>query len=196
MYIYFKFEFIIFTYLLGMKLHLLSINIIVLYFFALFSLCINAVAQRFVPPSDSIIIYGKIKNPTIFYLNTLDTFNTVTVKNQFIYNQNGEVKDSIKNMRGIPLKNLLNTIEYIYDKPKQLNEFFFVLTATDDYKVVISWNELYNTEIGNNFYILTEVNGEKLKNMMNRIIFLATADIKTGRRFIKGLKSIEIKALD
>lgn len=179
-----------------MKLLLYPIKNNFVLIYVLFSICFNVRAQRFVPPSDSIIIYGKIKNPTIFHFSTLDTFKSVTVKNQIIYNQNGEVKDSIKNLRGIPLKNLLNSIEYIYEKPKQLNGFYFVLTATDDYKVIISWNELYNTEIGNDFYILTEANGERLKNMMNRIIFIATADLKTGRRFIKGLKSIEIKCAD
>ena len=154
------------------------------------------VAQRIVPATDSFIIQGKIKSELALTLSDLDTFPKSIIKDQIIYNQKGEPKDTVTNMKGVLLKSVLTPIEYVYDKPKQLNEFYFVLTGSDGYRVVFSWNEIYNTEAGNQFYIVTEKEGKTIKEMDERILFISTADLKAGRRYIKGLQAIEVRQLE
>lgn len=153
-------------------------------------------AQRTILPTDSLQVTGKIKNPTVFTLADLDTFPVTAIKDQIIYNHNGEVKDTLTGMSGIPLKTLLASIVYIYDKPKFLNEFYFVFIASDGYRVVFSWNEIYNTETGNSFFIVTEMDGQKINYLGQRILFISTADLKTGRRYIKGLEKIDVRQLE
>ena len=153
-------------------------------------------AQRTIQPTDSLRVTGKVKNPTTFTLAELDTFPKTSIKDQIISNQKGEVKDTLTGMSGIPLRNLLASILYIYDKPKFLNEFYFVFIASDGYRVVFSWNEIYNTATGNNFFIITEIEGKKLKDLGQRILFISTADLITGRRYIKGLEKIEVRQLE
>lgn len=153
-------------------------------------------AQRTIPPTDSLWVTGKIKNPTVFTLANLNTFLKTAIKDQIIYNHNGEVKDTLTGMSGIPLKTLLASILYVYDKPKFLNEFYFVFIASDGYRVVFSWNEIYNTETGNNFFIVTEMEGKKLNDLGQRILFISTGDLKTGRRYIKGLEKIDVRQLE
>ncbi len=169
-----------------------------LFFILTFAVLISTgtVSQRMVLPTDSFSIQGKIAKEVVFTMAELDTFSKVMIKDQIIYNQKGEPKDTVKNLKGILLKDLLISVEYLYDKPRQLNEFYFVFTASDGYRVVFSWNEIYNTEAGNQFYIVTEMGGMTLKEMEERILFISTADLKAGRRYIKGLKSIEVKQLD
>jgi hypothetical protein len=153
-------------------------------------------AQREIVPTDSIKVFGKIKEAKTFSLAELDTFSKIAIPEQIIYNHKGEIKDTLKIMKGIPLKKLLSSIEFVYDKPKALNEFYFIFTATDNYKVVFSWNEIYNTDSGNNFFIITEMGGKKLKDLDQRIYFVSAADLKSGRRYIKGLEKIEVKQLE
>ena len=172
-----------------MKIRILILIIAIL---TNFSVC----AQRTIPPTDSLQVTGKIKNPTVYTLADLDTFPKTAIKDQIIYNHNGEVKDTLTGMSGIPLKTLLASILYVYDKPKFLNEFYFVFIASDGYRVVFSWNEIYNTETGNNFFIVTEMEGQKLKDLGQRILFISTADLKTGRRYIKGLEKIDVRQLE
>ena len=172
----------------------MKIRILILIIAILTNYSLNA--QRTIPPTDSLSVTGKIKNPTTYTLADLDTFPKTAIKDQIIYNHNGEVKDTLTGMSGIPLKTLLASIIYIYDKPKFLNEFYFVFIASDGYRVVFSWNEIYNTETGNNFFIVTEMEGKKLKDLGQRILFISTADLKTGRRYIKGLEKIEIRQLE
>ena len=152
--------------------------------------------QRTVTPSESLKIEGKIKAEKTFLLSELDTFPKVAIADQTLYNHKGEVKGSVKNMKGVLLKTLLESIPFDYDKPKELNAYYFVFVATDGYKVVFSWNEIYNTEAGNNFYIVTEMEGKKMKDMEQRILFISTADLKSGRRYIKALEKIEVKQVE
>ena len=172
----------------------MKIRILILTIAILTNYSVNA--QRTIPPTDSLSVTGKIKNPITYTVDDLDTFPKTAIKDQVIYNHNGEVKDTLTGMSGIPLKNLLASIIYVYDKPKFLNEFYFVFIASDGYRVVFSWNEIYNTETGNNFFIVTEMEGKQLKDLGQRILFISTADLKTGRRYIKGLEKIEVKQLE
>lgn len=167
---------------------------LILTFAILASLSVEA--QRTISPTDSLYVMGKVKNATVFTIADLDTFPKTTIKDQIIYNHNGEAKDTLTEMIGIPIKTLLASILYVYEKPKVLNEFYFVFEASDGYRVVFSWNEIYNTGIGNNAFIVTEIEGKKNKDIGQRILFISTGDLKTGRRFIKGLEKIEVRQLD
>lgn len=153
-------------------------------------------AQRDITPSEMLKIEGKIKAEKTFSIADLEAFPKVTIPDQTLYNHKGEVKGTVKNMKGVLLKTVLESTQLDYDKPKELNEFYFVFVATDGYKVVFSWNEIYNTEAGNNFYFITEMDGRKLKDLEQRIPFISTADLKSGRRYIKALEKIQIKRLD
>lgn len=151
-------------------------------------------SQREISPSDSFVIFGKVKKATTIKIKDLTTFTSVKIPQQIIYNHKGEIKDTIQNLEGIPLESILLNTEYIYTKPKELNEFYFVFKATDGYRVVFSWNEIYNAK--SDFYILSKINGQPIAESKNRIIFISTSDKKPGRRYIKALSSIEVKQLE
>jgi hypothetical protein len=159
--------------------------VFLLVLFAAFS----ARGQRQIPPSDSLKIEGAIKAKKIYTLAQLDTFTKVYIHDQVTCNNKGEPKDTLKNMRGILLKTLLAPIEYVYEKPRYLNEFYLVLVGSDGYRVVVSWNELYNTDVGNQFYIITEMDGKKV----NDISCISTSDLNAGRRHVRGLERIEVR---
>ncbi|MCF6130767.1 molybdopterin-binding protein [Flavobacterium wongokense] len=154
------------------------------------------IAQRQITPSETLKIEGKIKAEKTFSVADLEAFPKVAIADQTLYSHKGEVKSTVKDMKGVLLKTVLESIQFDYGKPKELNEFYFVFVATDGYKVVFSWNEIYNTEAGNNFYIVTEMEGKKLKDMEQRILFISTADLKSGRRYIKALEKIQIRRLE
>lgn len=168
----------------------------ILLFAFVFGTGLSTLAQRNIPPTESFQIFGQVKNPTTFQLADLDTFPKTVIKDQIIYNHKGEIKDTLTGMTGVSLKTLLTTIQYSYEKPRDLNEFYLVFIASDGYKVVLSWNEIYNTETGNYFFIVTAMEGKKLSALEQRIMFLSTADLKSGRRYIKGLSKIEVKRVE
>lgn len=153
-------------------------------------------AQRTITPSEAVTIEGKVKNGKTFSIAELDAFPKVAIPDQTLHNQKGEVKNTVKNMKGVLLKTVLEGIDFDYEKPKELNEFYFLFVSTDGYKVVFSWNEIYNTEAGNNFYIVTEMDGKPITELDQRILFIAATDLKPGRRYIKALEKIIIKRVE
>ncbi len=157
---------------------------------------LTAMAQRKITPTKSFSVKGKVKKEQAFTLKQLDSFPKTAIADRIVYNHKGEAKDTIRNMKGVLLTTVLSKMEFTYEKPKELNEFYFVCIASDGYKVVFSWNEIYNTEIGNNLYIVTEMDGKAAKDMEQRILLLAASDLKTGRRYIKGFERIEVRRVE
>ena len=146
-----------------------------------------------IKPTLSVSISGLIAKSTTFGIKELEKLASEKIPDVIIYNAEGVAKDTLTNMKGITLKTLLSPIKYNYKNKHELNEFYFTLIASDGYKVVFSWNEIYNTPCGNQFYIVTEMDGKKIDKIRQRILFISTADLKTNRRYIKGLEKIEVK---
>lgn len=153
-------------------------------------------AQRIILPTDSFVVEGKIVKSLVVTIPDIAALPELVIKDQIIYNHKGEIKDTLTGLKGVLLKTVLAPVAYVYEKPRELNEFYFVFTANDGYRVVFSWNEIYNTETGNQFYILTTIDGKMIKDSDQRIIFISTGDLTTGRRYIKGLQKIEIKKVE
>ena len=82
------------------------------------------------------------------------------------------------------------------ESPKRFSEFFLTFIAIDNYKVVYSWNEIFNSPIGDNIYLITSRDGKQLKDMDERILILTPIDFKTGRRHIKGLSKIVVERVE
>lgn len=149
-------------------------------------------AQEIVRPTDSLLITGKIKKDWLFTQKDLDTFHTVPIGDVQITNHLGVQKGMAKNMRGFLIKPILDKVLMDAANPKVFSEFYFTFIASDDYKAVFSWNEIFNTETGNHLFIITEKDGKKIKDTDDRILLLSASDFRTGRRYIKGLNRIVI----
>jgi hypothetical protein len=152
--------------------------------------------QRKINPTDTLKIFGKLKSELTFTTLDLDTFRSQTINDIILSNNHGETKKTLKGMKGFLLKDLFAKADFQTEKPRDLNEFYFVFIASDNYKAVFSWNEIFNTATGNNLYVITEQDGKRIKEMNERILVVSTTDFITGRRYIKGLKSIMVKRVD
>ena len=103
-----------------------------------------------------------------------------------------EPKKTIKHIKGVLLKDIVDRTEIDVSNPKLLSEFYITCIVTDNYKVVFSWNEIYNSVMGEHIMIKTESNGKTGDQMPDRIALLSSSDRATGRRYVKGLQKIVI----
>jgi len=151
----------------------------------------NAVA-----PTDGFIVSGIVKNTLKLNIKDLLRLKQDDLGDVAIKNQRGEEKGVAKQIKGVSLKAILDSAEIFADKPKEFSEFYIVLTASDEYTNVYSWNELYNTEVGKHVYVVTEMDGKSIDQMPDRILVLSLADLNSGRRHLKGLAKIEVKKVN
>lgn len=160
--------------------------------FILFAAVTNA--QEKVTPTDKFVIEGKVKSPFSFSLDQASQYKAVaTVDSIVIYNHLMQRRHAIKNIKGILLRDVIDKAGIDMSSPKLLSEIFITCIASDNYKVVFSWNELYNTEVGKHVLIITEADGKLAKDGPDRIAIISTADEATGRRYVKALSKILIE---
>lgn len=167
-----------------------------LLFFGLLLIAIVTNGQQIIPPTNQFTIDGSVKAPFTFQLKDAGNYKLVSIDSVAITNHLKEPRNTIKNLRGILLKDILAKVELNTDQPKLFSEFYFVCTASDNYKVVFSWNEIFNTATGNNLYIIIEKDGQSGEAVSDRIVLLSATDEATGRRFVKGLSRITVKRAD
>jgi hypothetical protein len=153
----------------------------------------SAVAQEVLKPTSAISISGRVKSPKTVSFEELKKYKLYNLGDVVITNHKGDVKGTAKDLTGVLLKDFLQGVELDAENPKVLSEYYFICIASDGYKIIYSWNELFNTAIGNSVYILTSKDNQPLEKLDENIVMIATQDIRTGRRYVKNLQSIIVR---
>lgn len=158
-----------------------------------FSIVISSYAQETFKATSSITVSGRLKSPKTFSWAEIRNFKVYSIGDVAITNHKGEAKGTAKDLSGILLRDLLQGIALDAENPKVLSEYYFTCQATDGYKVVYSWNELFNTAIGNSVYIVVSKDNQPADTLNESILMISTQDVHTGRRYVKNLQSIMVR---
>ncbi len=142
--------------------------------------------------SKQFVIEGKVKVPLTITLDNLSAYKSVNLDSMIVFNHLIQRKGCIKNIKGVLLKHILDKVEIEAVSTKTLSEYYLVFTATDHYKVVYSWNEIFNSPTGNQLMVLTSYDTDPIKAEKGNIAVITPGDFATGRRFVKGLSKISI----
>lgn len=156
-------------------------------------LCIQLQAQEKPEPTSSFEVQGDIQHPYKITLDSISSRPAQSIGDLVITNHMGVTKNTAKELKGVLLKSLLANAELSVSNPKLFSEYYIVCVASDGYKVVFSWNELFNSPTGDHAYVVTSKDGNALAAMSDRILLAVTTDQKTGRRFLKGLSKVIFK---
>lgn len=164
-------------------------------FLVLLSIRFLLFSQKPIVPTSSFTVFGQVAKPLTVTLADLKKEQTVRLDSFKILNHVGELRKEYKGIKGVRLLDVLKNVTIKSPDAKTLSEFYLVAKASDGYSVVISWNELFNSEAGKSFILVTEANGKGEQDAPERILLIAAKDLMTGRRHVKGLASIEIKRI-
>ena len=69
------------------------------------------------------------------------------------------------------------------------------VAATDGYRVVFSWPELFNSPLGAQVLVLFERDGQALPAQEGRIALISRGDARIGPRHVRCLRSIDVRVL-
>ncbi len=137
-------------------------------------------------------ITGEVVKESVITLDSLKQYTISPIGDIKVTDHTGAFKHQDDELKGILLKDVLSHTKFKTTSPKLLSRFYFVCTGIDGYKVVYSWNELYNTEVGNHVYIIMEKNGIKADKMPESMQMTSATDFKTGRRYLHNLDKIVV----
>lgn len=152
-----------------------------------------AFAQEVLKPTNSFSVSGKVNKAVIITMDSLKQYPLKEMGSFKITNHLGDFKHQDEKLKGVLLKDVLRNTVFSVQNPKSLSTLYFICSAADGYAVVYSWNELYNTPVGDQVFILMEKNGKKVENLQENIQMASMLDLKTGRRYMHNLNRIAVE---
>jgi DMSO/TMAO reductase YedYZ molybdopterin-dependent catalytic subunit len=145
--------------------------------------------------TDKIDVMGLVENPFTITIESIKKMKVKEGKNANITDGKGEVKKQLKTFKGVLLKDILLDAKVKMERNKDRGKFIVVVSASDGYTVIFSYNELMYSAAAENTYILFEENGTAIKQDGKFVVF-CTTDTISGPRHVKWVKSIDIRKID
>ncbi len=150
-------------------------------------------AQEKIQPTESFLIRGDLQKEWLVDIPAILSMGEEPLPDLVITNHLGAPKSTYRGLKGVSLKKLLEKLTLDTTDPKLFSTYYFVLEASDGYKVVYSWNELFNTPVGEKIFLVTAKDGKTIRSLDDRIQVISQADQRTGRRALKGLAFITVR---
>jgi DMSO/TMAO reductase YedYZ molybdopterin-dependent catalytic subunit len=144
--------------------------------------------------SRSLSVSGEVKKPLQLSVADVKALPSRTVKDVAIISKHGTTM--IKSLKGVLLKDILDKAEIAAKQPGDTKRMFIVATATDNYKAVFSWNELFNSPLSEGILVAYEKDGAELADAEGKLLLVSTKDFMTGSRHVKWLKSVDVRKIN
>jgi len=107
----------------------------------------------------------------------------------------GALAEPYREYSGVLLTEVLDKAGLRSDRKDDWRRLYVVATASDGYKAVFSWGELFNSRIGRGAMVVFERKGKPLDDSEGRIALVSTEDDRIGPRHVKWLKRIEVRRI-
>jgi len=137
-------------------------------------------------------INGRVRKPLLVSMEELCKMESEVLEDLFVVCGSGDPRGSIGSCRGVLLEDLIRKADVIKEEHDDTKKMFLVASAADGYKVVFSWQEIFNSPVGGGVLILFEKDGEPLDHERKRVDLISAQDIFMGSRYVKGLNNIEV----
>lgn len=141
-------------------------------------------------------IKGAVKQPQLLNLAALHNFPAQQIDELPLICQSGANVGKLEKLRGVKLTDLLNKAVINAPGHNDVKKMLVIATATDGYKVVFSWSELFNSATGDAVLVFFEKNGLPLTADEGMIALISAKDLSTGPRHVKWLSQIEVRKID
>jgi hypothetical protein len=112
-----------------------------------------------------------------------------------IIGRTGEVLRILRGYSGARLSDVLDKAGLLVADLNELKRTVIVASASDGYKAIFSWNEIYNTVVGAGVLVLHAREGKPLGDEEGRIALISTRDLNTGPRHVRWLKDVQIQQI-
>ncbi len=143
----------------------------------------------------SITVSGAVENSLTLGVDDLRAFPTQKVSEVPLVCQSGANVGKIENFRGVRLRDILEKANVVAPAHNDVKKMVVIAGASDGYRVVFSWSEIFNSPVGEGVYVFFEKDGKPLADDQGRIAMVSTKDLRTGPRHVKWLKDIEVRKI-
>ncbi|MBS0445070.1 MAG: molybdopterin-dependent oxidoreductase [Proteobacteria bacterium] len=104
----------------------------------------------------------------------------------------GEQVARADSYRGVALIDLLAQTGLGNVSRHALKECMIIARGSDGYRALFSWNELYNTPVGDGVIVVYERDGDALDPHLGPCALISASDLRTGPRHLRQLCEIKV----
>lgn len=97
--------------------------------------------------------------------------------------------------KGALLRDVLTTAGVDNGSPFDARKSVIVATASDGWRVVFSWAEIFETSVGDSVLVFLEKDGKALGDDEGRIALVSGGDSHAETRYLKWLRKIEVRRI-
>ncbi|HQV42277.1 MAG: molybdopterin-dependent oxidoreductase [Moraxellaceae bacterium] len=141
----------------------------------------------------SIHVHGAVEKSLTLNVDDMRKFSADQTGEFPIICQSGAKVGTMENHKGVLLKDILNKAVIKTVAHNDVKKMMVIASASDGYKVVFSWSELFNSPIGDGVLVMFEKDGNPIGDEEGRLALISTKDIRTGSRHVKWLNDIEVR---
>lgn len=145
--------------------------------------------------TERVSVTGAVQHALTLKVDDLRKFPPQQVGEMPLICQSGANMGKLENFKGVLLRDILNKAELVSREHNDFKKLVIIATASDGYKAVFSWNELFNSKLGDGVLVFFEKDGKLLGDDEGRIAMVSSQDTRTGPRHVKWLQSIEVRRI-
>lgn len=140
----------------------------------------------------TLAVRGNIAIPMSLTVAELGKFAVHRVDDTRVVRGQGGNAEATRRFAGCRLRDVLDAAKLTERDHHDLRRTIIVATASDGYKAIFSWAELFNTTIGDGVLVVYERDGAPLGNDEGRIALVSLSDTRPGPRHVKWLATIDV----
>jgi len=144
--------------------------------------------------SDDVQVTGTIKNKLTLRVEDLKAFAPEQITSVTVMRRVDD-KETASTVRGVRLTAVLDRAGLASTDRNEWKHTIVMASATDGYRVVFSWSELFNSEAGTGVLLVFERDGQPLAEREGRIALVSAKDIRTGPRSVRWLNRLDVRVL-
>lgn len=160
---------------------------------------ILSVREELAPTSsfvtEALTVSGLVQNELKLTVGDLRGFPPKQVVEFPMAWQAGRNRGKTEVLKGVLLRDIIEKAAVVSRHHNDVKKMAIVAIASDDYKVVFSWNEVFNSPVGDGVLVFFEKDGRPLADDEGRIAMVSSRDTRTGGRHVKWLQAIEVRKI-
>jgi len=162
------------------------------------ALCGAPLAQAHEPQMPSVVasqlvVNGAVQQPLALGAEELREFDQSQIVEVRLPGRDAGAPASV--LKGVRLRAVLERARLKTADHNTVKKLAIIAAASDGYKVVFSWNELFNAELGDSVIVVFERDGKPLAPSEGPLALISGKDIRTGPRHVKWLQSLEVRQI-
>jgi len=146
----------------------------------------------------TLTVKGSVERETVFSLDELKRLPVQRVEDvRSVRDSSGAApaSETARRYVGCLLRDVLERAKPQEKRRLDFRKSVVIATASDGYRVVFSWAEIYLTPVGDGVLVIYERDGAPLADDEGRIALVSLKDTRPGPRHVKWLQSIELRTI-